>query len=101
MNVRQYSFAELTKKTVINVADGKEMGHVCDLIFNSQACVNGLVVPGKKSLLKSITSPDSVFIPFNRIIKIGADAILVEIVGINACSLSTDCADSIQESDNR
>lgn len=87
---------ELSKKTVINVADGKEMGHVCDLIFNGCANVNGLVVPGKKSLLKSITSSESVFIPFNRIVKIGADAILVEIVGINVCTLQDNQEEDIK-----
>lgn len=87
MNNRQYSFQELSKKTVVNVADGKELGHVCDMIFNGCGNITGIVVPGKKSIFKSITSPDSIFIPYNRIIKIGQDAILVEMVGINVCTL--------------
>lgn len=48
MNQRQYSFAELSRKSVINVADGKELGKACDLIFNSCGSVCGIVVPGKK-----------------------------------------------------
>lgn len=96
MNNRQYSFQELSKKTVVNVADGKELGHVCDMIFNACGSVTGLVVPGKKSILKSITSTDSIFIPYNRIIKIGQDAILVEMVGAMVCSLDGNSDDTEQ-----
>lgn len=81
MNNRQYSFQELNKKTVVNVADGKELGNTCDLIFNACGAITGIVVPGKKSIFKSITNPDSIFIPYNRIIKIGQDIVLVEIAG--------------------
>lgn len=81
MNAKQYSFSDLSKKCVVNVADGKELGHVCDLIFNGCGTVLGLVVPGKKSILRSITSAENIYIPWNRIIKIGADVILVELVG--------------------
>ncbi len=89
MNAKQYSFSELSKKTVINVADGRELGHVCDMIFNSCGGVLGFVVPGKKSLFKSITSSDTIFIPFNRIVRIGSDVILTELPGgVNAMSAS-------------
>lgn len=88
MGARQYSFVELSKKTVVNVADGKELGRTCDLVFSGMGGVCGFVVPGKKSLIKSITSADTIFIPWNRIIKIGADIILVELVGNYACTLS-------------
>lgn len=96
MNNRQYSFQELSKKTVVNVADGKELGHVCDMIFNACGNVTGIVVPGKKSIFKSITSTDSIFIPYNRIIKIGQDAILVEMVGAMVCALDGSSDDTAQ-----
>lgn len=81
MNVKQYSFSDMARKMVINVADGRELGHVCDMIFNSCGGVLGLVVPGKKSFFKSLTTSENVFIAWNRIIKIGSDVILVEIIG--------------------
>ncbi|MBS5851671.1 MAG: YlmC/YmxH family sporulation protein [Firmicutes bacterium] len=96
MNQRQYSFAELTRKSVINVADGKELGKACDLIFSSCGNVCGIVVPGKKSIIKSITSADTIYIPWNRIMKIGADAVLVELVG-NYASTMSDADTQIQE----
>lgn len=90
MNARQYSFIELSKKTVVNVADGKELGNTCDLIFNGCGTIGGLVVPGKKGFLKSLTSAESIYIPWNRIIKIGQDAILVEMVSSGVFSLKAD-----------
>ncbi len=97
MNNRQYSFQELSKKTVVNVADGKELGHVCDMIFNACGNVTGIVVPGKKSIFKNITSPDSIYVPYNRIIKIGQDAILVEMVGATVCALDTNSENEAQQ----
>lgn len=100
MNVKQYSFCDLSKKCVINVADGKELGHVCDLIFNGCGHVLGIVVPGKKSLLRSITSADNIYIPWNRIIKIGADVILVELVGNIAGTCANAETQSVSQDDN-
>jgi len=99
MNQRQYSFAELTRKSVINVADGKELGKAYDLIFSSCGNVCGIVVPGKKSIIKSITSADTIYIPWNRIMKIGADAVLVELVGNYASTMSD--ADTQNQEQNK
>lgn len=88
MNSRQYTFSDFTKKTVINVCDGRELGHVCDLIFNNYGNIVAVVVPGKKSLFKSLTSAENLIIPFNRIVKIGSDVILTDVVG----NMATACA---------
>ncbi len=92
MNHKQYSFSEMSRKIVINVADGRELGHVCDMIFNNCGGVIGFIVPGKKSFFKSITSSDNIFIPWNRIIKIGSDVVLTELVGnhASACAAPAD-----------
>lgn len=73
------SFLELRCKDVINVTDGRKLGRICDIIFDlPTGCVKGLVVPISNgfSLFKS---PQQVFIPYNRICKIGEDIILVEL----------------------
>lgn len=86
MNNKQYSFSEMSAKQVVNVADGRALGHVCDIIFTSYGRVNGIVVPGKKSFFKSITNSETLYIPWNNIIKIGSDVILVEMVGgVSVC----------------
>ena len=91
MNNKQYSFQEIAARRVINMADGKELGHVCDMIFTAMGRVMGLVVPGKKSFFKSFTNSDNIFIPWNNIIKIGSDVILVELINsTNICAAEDD-----------
>ncbi len=86
MNIKQYSFSELAEKQVVNVADGRQLGHTCDMVFTACGRILGLVVPGKKSFFKSFTSSDNIFIPWNNIVKIGGDVILVEMVGgVSVC----------------
>lgn len=84
MNAKQYTFSEMSRKMVVNVADGRELGHVCDMVFNNCGAVLALVVPGKKSLFKSIASSENIYIAWNRIIKIGSDVILTDIVSTMA-----------------
>lgn len=56
-------------------------------------------MPGKKSIIKSITSADTIYIPWNRIMKIGADAVLVELVGNYASTMSD--ADTQNQEQNK
>lgn len=74
------SFLELRSKEVINVTDGKKLGHIIDIVFDlPSGRVKGLVVPictGGFSLFKPT---QQAFIPFNQICKIGDDTILVEV----------------------
>jgi len=73
---------ELRCKEVVNIVDGKTLGHIVDVVFNlASGCVLGLVVPGEKSFWNVFKSGTEIFIPLNQIIKIGEDAILVEIYG--------------------
>ena len=81
----ELSFCELRAKEVVNICDGKKMGNIIDLIFDcSCARITGLVVPGEKSFLNIFRSRNDIFIPYNRIRKIGSDIILVELTPINA-----------------
>ena len=82
MNVKQYTFAELAEKQVVNVADGRQLGHTCDMVFTAYGRILGLVVPGKKSFFKSFTSSDNL-----------CDVILVEMVGGVSVCREEDCDD--------
>ena len=74
------SFCELKSKEVINVVDGKRLGHIIDIVFETQCGkILGLVVPGSKSGWNIFRSVDDVFIPYSNICKIGYDCILVEL----------------------
>lgn len=85
---KQYSFSELSRKRTINVAEGCELGHVCDVVFTANGRVTGIVVPGKKSFLKSFSNSENLFIPWCNIIKVGSDVILVEACGATVCAES-------------
>lgn len=90
---KQYSFSELASKQVVNVADGRELGHVCDIVFTACGRVTGLTVPGKKSFFKTLTNSENLFVPWCNIIKIGSDVILVELVGgVSVCETDPDSA---------
>ena len=83
----ELSFCELRAKEVVNICDGKKMGNIIDLIFDcSCARITGLVVPGEKTLLNFFKGGNDIFIPYNRIRKIGTDIILVELTPVSALS---------------
>ncbi len=80
--MRECSFLELRCKEVVNVVDGKRLGHVVDVVFDLQtARITGLVVPGNKSFWNVFKNGTEIFIPFTQICKIGDDTILVEFYG--------------------
>ena len=74
------SFLELRCKEVVNVVDGKRLGHIVDIVFElSTGQIAGLVVPGDKNFWNVFKSGGELFIPYNQICKIGDDTILVEL----------------------
>ena len=75
----ELSFCELRCKQVINVIDGKVLGRICDVIFSrGSAKVLGFVVPGD-SAFHIFRRKGDMFIPFERVCKIGVDTVLVEL----------------------
>ncbi len=74
----EISFSELRCKTVVNLVDGRRLGHIIDFVFEQNtAKVLGVVVPGGKGGL--FKSREDLFIPYQCICKIGFDTILVEL----------------------
>lgn len=72
------SFLELKCKTVINTRDGKNLGHIIDIVFDLKGRIEGIVTPGFKKffVLKAV---DDIFIPWCDVKKIGEDTILVDL----------------------
>ena len=75
------SFLELKSKQVINSVDGKCLGRISDIIFDvSTACALGFVVPQQtEGFLGLFKGGKEIFIPFDCVLKIGVDVILVEL----------------------
>lgn len=80
----ELSFCELRTKMVINVVDGKALGRIVDVIFSREhAKVVGVVVPGDKGF-RLWGKKGDLFIPYDHIIRIGIDVVLVELRPLGA-----------------
>lgn len=74
------SFSELRSKLVVNLVDGKKLGHIIDLIFEERSAkILGVIVPGSKSFLSLFKQKEDIFIPYHNICKIGEDTVLVQL----------------------
>ena len=73
-----YTFCELREKDVINISDGKQLGRIVDIAIHCTGKVVGLVAAGEKKFFKNFSGGESIFIPWNNIVKIGDYVILVE-----------------------
>ena len=74
------TFTELKQKDVVNVRDGRRLGKPIDLALNEGACVEALVVPAPGSILNLLKQErEGCMIPWNRVLRIGDDVILVDI----------------------
>lgn len=70
---------ELRCKEVVNVVDGRRLGHIVDVVFNLESgCISGVVVPGQKNFW-SFKGAVDLFIPLCQVVKVGTDTILVEL----------------------
>lgn len=78
----EITFNELKEKDVINVADGKRLGRVEDVIFEKDdGKVIGVIIPGERKLFKK---REDVFVPIEELRRIGEDVILVKILPENS-----------------
>lgn len=75
-----FTFCELREKEVVNIADGKKLGRMVDIALNCSGKIMGIILPGDRKFLKSITSNENIFVPWHNVRKIGDDVILVELV---------------------
>ena len=72
------SYRELKCKDVVNVADGRNLGRTCDIVFTfPEGQVFGIAVPGKRGL--HLFKKNDLFISLRNIVKIGADVVLVDL----------------------
>lgn len=73
----EMSFSELRAKEVVNTADGRKLGRVCDMVFcYPENKILGFVVPGNRGFGSKKTD---FFIDLKNIVKIGSDVVLVNV----------------------
>jgi YlmC/YmxH family sporulation protein len=72
--------SELQAKDVVNIADGKKLGQIQDFEMDlTQGLIKAIVVPTEQKLFSWLSSGQEVVIPWNQIVKIGSDVILVRL----------------------
>ncbi len=73
----EMSFSQLRSKEVINTADGRKLGKICDMVFcYPENKILGFIVPGNRSFGSKKTD---FFIDLKNIVKIGSDVVLVNV----------------------
>ena len=85
----ELTYKDLTKKDVINVADGKCLGRIINIKFLfPQGKIVGIFVPGRKTFsLFRIFDKTEIYIEEGNIVKIGGDVILVNLKCREDCSI--------------
>lgn len=77
-----FSLCCLNEKYVINIADGRKLGRIIDMEFSDEGNILSISVPGDKSFFKNLTQEPMV-IPWNQIVKIGEDIVVVDLMICN------------------
>ena len=73
--------SELRQKDIINIPDGRRLGVIGDLELDlDHGAVTALVVAGSVRLFGFFGKDRDLTIPWDRIVRIGEDVILVDIV---------------------
>ncbi|NLH97415.1 MAG: YlmC/YmxH family sporulation protein [Clostridiaceae bacterium] len=72
--------SDFRQKEVINVSDGRRLGFVSDVEIDlEQGRVEAIILPGVGKLLGFFGKDSEFVIPWDKIVKIGEDIILVDL----------------------
>lgn len=90
----EMSFCILRNKEVVNVCNGENLGNITDIVFDCNCGkILGIILPAQKGFLHIFKNDNDMFIPYNRICKIGKDIILVDIIMQENYNCKTQCAE--------
>lgn len=75
-----FKITDLNRKDIINLRDGAKLGPVKDVHVDlTEGKVQALVLDGPRRFLKLMSAGQDIVIPWDKIKKIGIDAVLVEL----------------------
>ncbi|MFD2616960.1 MULTISPECIES: YlmC/YmxH family sporulation protein [Terrilactibacillus] len=70
--------SEFQTKEVVNVENGKRLGHIGDLEINlATGKIENLVIPGASKIMGFFGRENDVIVPWRNIVRIGDDVILI------------------------
>lgn len=71
--------SDLRMKDVIEAEDGRRLGYINDMDIDPDAGrIDALIIPGKRSWRWMFGRTDEVVLPWQRIVKLGIDVIIVQ-----------------------
>lgn len=72
--------SDLRTRDVINILDGKKLGNIADIDLDLEnGKVLALIMPGRSRGFGFFSRREEVNVPWNKIVRIGRDVILVEV----------------------
>lgn len=72
--------SDLQSKDVVNIGDGKRLGTIGDLDIDiDSGLIRAIIVPGQARFFGMVGGGQEVVVPWNQIVKIGSDVILVDL----------------------
>lgn len=75
----QSKISELQERQIINIADGKCLGSMKDIELDlEEGRIKNIVLPGNSSLWGLLQSRDELLIPWENVVRIGVDVVLVD-----------------------
>jgi len=76
--------SDLRNRDVINVLDGKKLGNIMDIDLDLEnGRVLSLIMPGQARRFSLFSRREEINVPWNKIVRIGRDVILVEVPAAN------------------
>ena len=75
-------FSDLRYREVIDIHTGFRLGYICDAEFDdAEGKLRSLITPGKAKLFGLLGREDDYILPWDCILRVGTDIILVEVKG--------------------
>ncbi|SES73326.1 YlmC/YmxH family sporulation protein [Anaerobranca gottschalkii] len=72
--------SDLRNKEILNFSEGLLIGHFDDLEIDlEKGIIKSLIISGRRGFLVFFTDEPDIIIPWNKIIKIGHDVIIVDL----------------------
>lgn len=72
--------SDLKSRDVVNILDGRKLGNIIDIDLDLEnGRVTSLILPGRSRGFSLFTRREELVIPWEKIIRIGRDVVLVEV----------------------
>ncbi|HEX3011216.1 MAG TPA: YlmC/YmxH family sporulation protein [Syntrophomonadaceae bacterium] len=76
--------SDLRTREVVNILDGKKLGNITDIELDLDGGrVVAFILPGRLRGFSIFAKREEIFVPWEKIIRIGRDVILVEVPIVN------------------